>query len=170
MPASIAFWVYALELSLAALLLIYAALHDIATRTIPDTIPFVLVALGLTLRLVEGNLLPALLAATLFAVCLGFCWWRGWLGGGDVKLLAALAILLPPSHVLPAIAAIAWSGVVLALPYWALRRRLAAPSLRRPAGFLARIWRVERFRLRRGGPLPYGLAIAAGGLLELFGR
>ncbi|HVC61987.1 MAG TPA: prepilin peptidase [Acetobacteraceae bacterium] len=170
MPANIAFWVHGLALPVAALLLVYAALHDVAARTIPDTIPAALAVLGLVLRVVEGSLLPAMAAAALLGICVGFCWSRGWLGGGDVKLLAALAMVLPPARVLPAITAIGWFGALLAVPFWVLRRRLGAPSSCRPAGLLARIWRAERFRLRRGGPLPYGLAIAAGGLLELFGR
>lgn len=126
--------------------------------------------LGLALRLSEGGLVPALCVAALLGTGLGFCCVRGWIGGGDVKLLAALALVLPPGRMLPAIVATAWSGVALALPYCVLRRRLAAPSPMRPRGLLPRIWRAEQFRLRRGGPLPYGLAIAAGGLLELFGR
>lgn len=170
MPASLAAWIDGLALPLAAFLLIYAALHDIAARTIPDTIPATLAVLGLALHLLAGDLLPALLAATLLAIGLGFCWSRGWLGGGDLKLLLALALLLPAGHVLPAIMATAWCGAILALPYWILRRRIAAPSPHRPHRRLARIWRVERFRLRRGGPLPYGVAIAAAGLLELFSR
>jgi len=159
-----------LGLSAAALLLIYAAAHDVAVRTIPDVIPASVGALGLAARLAGHDLPAALLAAAVLGAGCGACWWRGWLGGGDVKLLAALALLLPPHRVLPGIVAVAWCGVALALPYIALRRRLAAPPLHRPPGLLARIWRAERFRLRRGGPLPYGLAIAAGGLLELFQR
>ena len=157
-----------LELFFASLLLIYAAMHDVAVRTIPDMVPAVLAALGLVSRGVESTLRPSLLAAALLAASCSYCWWRGWLGGGDVKLLAALALLLPPHRVLAAIVAIGWCGVAVALPYVALRRRLTPPAAHRPAGLLARVWRAERFRLRRGGPLPYGVAIAVGGLLELF--
>jgi prepilin peptidase CpaA len=170
MSVFLASWLPALALPAAALLLMYAALHDIAARTIPNGIPVALVTLGVALRLHAGSLPQALLAAALLTTAAGLCWLRGWLGGGDLKLLAALALLLPPAHVLPGIMAVAWCGTALALPYLALRRRLPAPSPHRPAGLPARIWRVERFRLRRGGPLPYGVAIAAGGLLELLGR
>ena len=170
MPASIASWPDGLALALAPLLLIYAALHDVAVRTIPDTVPAALAVLGLGVHLADHMLPAALLAATLLGIPLLLCWLRRWLGGGDVKLLVALALLLRPDHVVPAIVTVAGSGVLLALPYCALRHRIAAPPARRPAAFLARIWRAERFRLRRGGPLPYGLAIAAGGLLELIRR
>jgi len=36
-----------------------------------------------------------------------------------------------------------------------------------PLSLLARVWRAERWRIRRGGPLPYAVAIAAGGVLTL---
>jgi prepilin peptidase CpaA len=165
MSVSLASWLPALALPAAALLLTYAALHDIAARTIPDGIPVALATLGVALRLHDGSLPQALLAAALLTAPAGLCWLRGWLGGRDLKLPLALALLLPPSHLLPGIVAVAWCGTALALPYLALRRRLPAPFPHRPVGLPARVWRAERFRLRRGGPLPYGVAIAVGGLL-----
>lgn len=155
--------------SLAGVLLVYAAAHDVAARTIPDAVPVALAAFGLAARLAAGNLLPATGAMALLGAACGYCWWRGWLGGGDLKLLIALALLLPPHRLLAAVVTTGWSGAVVALPYCLLRRHLAPPAPRRPARLLPRIWRAERFRLRRGGPLPYGVAIAAGGLLGLFG-
>ncbi|HTW71080.1 MAG TPA: prepilin peptidase [Acetobacteraceae bacterium] len=170
MPGHLAFWIHWLGPPLAALLLVYAAAHDLAVRTIPNTIPAGLAIAGLAMRSADGSLPLSLLATALLGTGCGVCWWRGWLGGGDVKLLAALTLMLPPQRVLPAVIAVAWCGVALALPYAALRRRIAVRPLHRPLGLLARICRAERFRLRRGGPLPYGLAIAAGGLLELLAR
>lgn len=170
MSLAFASWLPTVALPTAALLLTYAALHDIAARTIPNGIPAALATLGVAMRLHDGNLPPALVAAVLLTGVAGLCWLRHWLGGGDLKLLIALALLLPPAHVLPAIVTVAWCGTALALPYLALRRRLPAPSPHRPTGLPARVWRVERFRLRRGGPLPYAVAIAAGGLLELLSR
>ena len=168
MPGHLASWIHWLGLAVAAPLLVYAAAHDVAARTIPDSIPASLAILGLAARVADGSAPSAFLAAAMLGAACGVCWWRGWLGGGDVKLLTALALLLPPDRVVPAVVAIAWCGVLLALPYLALRHRLRRPQAARPAGMLMRIRRAERFRLRRGGPLPYGLAIAAGGLLELF--
>jgi prepilin peptidase CpaA len=58
--------------------------------------------------------------------------------------------------------ATAIAGGVLALLQLGLRGRLAAPSRPRPAGLLRRVLRCEAWRIRRGAPLPYGVAIAAG--------
>jgi prepilin peptidase CpaA len=68
-----------------------------------------------------------------------------------------------------AIAAIGLTGGVLALPYLMCRRRIAPPAPVRPSLLAARAWRAERFRLRRGGPVPYGVAIAVGTAFGLFG-
>ena len=53
------------------------------------------------------------------------------------------------------------------IPAMAPRRPTDRPPvdrpINRPAGLLSRAWRLERRRLSRGGPLPYAVAIAAGG-------
>jgi hypothetical protein len=64
-----------------------ASLNDIAVRTIPNLAPFGLVVIGVASRLAHGA--TAALASAVFSVsCAGG---SGWLGGGDVKLLAACA-------------------------------------------------------------------------------
>jgi prepilin peptidase CpaA len=85
--------------ALGAVLLIAGALHDVAARTIPNWVSLGLFVLGVVLRLLDSTLLAGLsLGLVVFAVAV-FCWRRGWLGGGDVKLLAAAAIFVPPAHV-----------------------------------------------------------------------
>lgn len=79
-----------------------------------------------------------------------------------MKLLGAATLAVPPGHVLQFLAAISSAGGLLALFYLAGRSFLNAPATPLPAGFLARIVRVERRRISRGGPLPYACAIAAG--------
>jgi prepilin peptidase CpaA len=44
---------------------------------------------------------------------------------------------------------------------------LPRPLPGRPPSLAARIIRVERWRLRRGGPLPYAVAIASGAFFVL---
>jgi hypothetical protein len=46
---------------------------------------------------------------------------------------------------------------------------VARPRAGRPAGLLRRVWRTERYRMHRRGPLPYASAIAAAALLTLVG-
>jgi prepilin peptidase CpaA len=153
---------------LAAALLILAAGCDILTRLIPNAIPAALALLGLALRLLDGSWPWALLAGVIvFGLCL-LCWLRGWMGGGDVKLLGACALLVPPLSVFPMITAVGMAGGVLAFLYLAARRVVPRPvplmAGLRPHGFLGRALRAERWRLSRGVALPYAVAIAIGSL------
>ena len=103
-------------------------------------------------------------AAIVFAIT--FIFWRlGWMGGGDVKLLTAAAIFVAPLTVPMLVAATSLAGGVLALVFVVGRRIVARPVGGRPPRMAPRILRGERWRLHRGGPLPYAAAIAAGGLI-----
>jgi prepilin peptidase CpaA len=150
-----------------------AALHDLIARTIPNWIAAVLASIAVlplpgTLGIWNGLPAAALAFAGMFGGAMLF-WRLGWLGGGDVKLLGAIGLLVPPGRIGATVTAIALAGGVLALPYLACRGRIARARAVRPAGILARAWRAERFRLRRGGPVPYAVAIALGTALGLLG-
>ena len=150
-----------------AALLVMASLHDLVARTIPNWLVGALAVLGIVLRALTGSLLGGVVAGLVVFVLAAICWRRGWMGGGDVKLLAAAAIAVPPSLVLSFITAVALCGGVLALLYLVAGRMVAPPPASRPRSLLARALRVEQWRIRRGGPLPYACAIAAGGLFIL---
>jgi len=149
-----------------------AAAHDVLARTVPNWMPMTLAALGIIQSALAERLIVSLLVGATVIVLSGLCWKRGWLGGGDVKLLGAAAIAVPPVAVPPFVAAVALAGGVLGLVYLACGRLIPAATPRRPTdrpigrsvGLLSRAWRLERRRLSRGGPLPYAVAIAAGGL------
>lgn len=155
-----------------AIVLIWAALHDIAARTAPDWASVLLLAFGLILRAIDETLvIGAASAFAVFAVA-AFFWRRGWLGGGDVKLMGATAMMLPPHMILSFITAMSIFGSALAV-FYLIAGRIARSGERvkkvtprniprRPGGLLARVARVELWRMRRGGPLPYACAIAAG--------
>ena len=86
------------------------------------------------------------------------------LGGGDVKLLTALAIGLSPFGVVKLFAVTALAGGVVALSHLAMRR-LPRPRLTSArSASLRRIYAVERWRILRRAPLPYAVAIASGGI------
>jgi prepilin peptidase CpaA len=145
--------------------LAWAAWSDLATRTIPDRASLALLAAGLAQRLtlgLEAAALSCLVALALLALLVA-AHARGLLGGGDVKLMAAAAAGFPPPGILRFLTAMAIAGGCLALLHLALRRR-AAPPRRAPSprGPLARVAAAESWRIRRRGPLPYGVAIACG--------
>ncbi|WP_419898753.1 prepilin peptidase [Roseomonas sp. USHLN139] len=155
---------------MALLLLLLVALHDLALRTIPDSASLGLLGIGLALRLGEGQAGQALALAALVALPALLLWRMGLIGGGDAKLLPAIIPLAAPDALPGLLLAIALAGGVLALPYWLARRRLALPAAlpgRSRTSLTDRLWRAECRRLRRGGPLPYAVAIAAGALLPL---
>ena len=148
-------------------MLLVAALHDILARTVPNQLAIAIAAAGLVSQVGlefagTGHLGWSLLAALIVFVLAALLWRRGLMGGGDVKLLAAAALLMPPLLVPSMLAAVSLAGGLLAFVYLSARHRLPRSAPGRPVRFLARALRVERWRLRRGGPLPYAVAIAGG--------
>ncbi len=142
-----------LALSGAAIgLFLWAAVSDVARRRIPNRLVALLALVGLArlgLGIVEGaGLLRAAsdLALGLAAFGSGALLFRfGLFGGGDVKLLAAGTLWMGAGSVLPFLAGTALAGGALAL------------------GFL--LWLGVAGRGRARPSLPYGVAIAAGGVL-----
>jgi prepilin peptidase CpaA len=112
----------------------------------------------------------ALIAATILLLLLIVIYQRGWIGGGDVKLLVALAIGLPLMGVIQLLTITALAGGVLALVHL-MMRLLPYPKLA-PAGssLVRRVYAVERWRNLRHAPLPYGVAIACGGIWTAFSQ
>jgi len=156
-------------LLLAAAALLFAALHDIGFRTIPDWVSAALAADGGLLRLLDHRLPTGLGCGFVVFALAAACWWRGWMGGGDVKLLGATAILVPPNLVPGYIAAVAFAGGGLAMLYLVLERIIPSLRLHHPASLLRRILIVECRRIRRRTSLPYATAISAAALLMLVG-
>jgi prepilin peptidase CpaA len=151
-------------LLLTAAILAYAAWSDLATRTIPDQLSIALLVLGLATRLIEGPgaALTSLAAATLVTIGFLFLHARGMIGGGDVKLIAALAVGTAPSALPDLIVAIALAGGILGVLYLGLARVMPRPALRPQAALPVRVAVVEANRIARRGPLPYAVAIALG--------
>ncbi len=154
-------------LGAAAAMLVIAALHDLAVRTVPNRLIAGLTGCALLLATLQGRLLVSgAVASLLFLVTLGL-WVHGYLGGGDAKLLPACALLVAPGNVPVLLLGMALAGGGLCLPYLFGRRLVRAPAPGRPASLPARLLRCERWRLCRRGPLPYAVAIAAGTLYAL---
>jgi prepilin peptidase CpaA len=141
------------ELLLLALatILVVAAVIDLRTFTISNRLslavalgaPLYWLSVGLTawpgmaIQLAAGGIIFALLAGAFYA---------GMMGGGDVKLAAALALWFPPAGTIKFLVVMSIAGGVLTL------------------GIL--VW--HRAKRNVGSPkIPYGVAIAAGALFVL---
>ena len=153
--------------SISAAILLGAVLHDVAFRTVPNWMPAALLALGIGIRTLDGGLAAGLLACVLILLGAGFCWHRGWMGGGDVKLLAACGVLVRPGLSGVMLLDMALAGGALALLYLALGRVLTASRVACPPGRLRGILWEERHRIHSRSPMPYASAIAVGALLVL---
>jgi len=169
----------------SAVVLLTASLNDVALRTMPNWSSLALAPIGIALRLLDTSLCYGLAAACAVFFVTYVCWRRRWIGGGDVKLLTACALLVPPGDVLSLVLLTTLCGGILAVFYLSLAillrlrpliaGRPAAPrSMARDrhvglSGFLFRLWRVECRRILRRAPLPYGCAITGAALILMLG-
>ena len=162
-------WIVAVTSFLEILLLLYVATIDVATRLIRNEICLALALLGIADQLANPTqIVQSLIAATILLLLLLVIYQRGQIGGGDVKLLVALAIGLPLTGVIQLLTITALAGGVLALVH--LMMRLLPYPMLAPAGssFVRRVYAIERWRNLRHAPLPYGVAIACGGIWTVF--
>jgi prepilin peptidase CpaA len=141
-------------LAVLAALLLAAAWCDLRSRNIPNGLNLVIALLAIPFWWTSGlavwpdmalQIGVALFVFALFAVAFAF----GAMGGGDVKMIGALALWLP------------WQAVVMLLVIMSLA-----------GGALTAAMVVRRRLARRDEPIevPYGVAIAFGGLWLLSER
>jgi Flp pilus assembly protein protease CpaA len=164
-------WIVPIASILEVLLLLYVATIDVAARLIPNQICLALALLGIAAQLASPmQLAESLIAAAILFLLLLVVYQRGWMGGGDVKLLVAVAVGLPLTGVVQLLAATALAGGGLALVH-VMMRLLPSPKVA-PAGssLLRRVYAVERWRHLRHAPLPYGVAIACGGIWTILSK
>ncbi|MBR1210286.1 A24 family peptidase [Bradyrhizobium sp. JYMT SZCCT0180] len=164
-------WIAPTASLLEIILLLYVATIDIATRLIRNEICLALALLGIASQFASPmQLAQSLIVATILFLLLLVIYQRRMIGGGDVKLLVALSIGLPLVGVVQLLIVTALAGGVLALVHL-IMRVLPQPRLA-PAGssFVRRVYAVERWRHLRHAPLPYGVAIACGGIVTAFSK
>ena len=141
-------------LGLLAGLLLFAAIVDVRTFTISNRLNLAVAALAPLYWLSVGlspwpGVAIQLGAAVVVFLIFAAAFYAGMMGGGDVKLAAALALWFPPAATLRFLVAMSLAGgaLTLALLVW------------------------HRARHRPGRPeIPYGVAIAFGGLAILTQR
>ncbi len=154
---------WALVVPLAA-----AAWQDVLRREVADWTWVSLAAVGLLLRLTAGprGLVFSVGAAAVVFACLLVVYARHGIGGGDVKLIAAMALGLAPFATLRFVVATAIAGGALGLLYLAIRQSRSTEPAPAGSSLAARLWAIERWRARRRG-IPYAVAIALGAVWTL---
>ena len=140
--------------------MVYSAIADLVTMTLSNKIVVFLVAGFLLLAPLTGMDWTALAlhgAAGGMVLAAGFLLFAlGWIGGGDAKLAAAIALWVGPDHILAFIAMASVLGGVMTLAILTFRRAVLPESVLRHA------W-VQRLHHDDAG-IPYGVALAAGAL------
>ncbi len=151
-----------------ALLLCVAALGDIRSYRIPNKLNMVIAALAIPywmLNISSQNLTvwptlwPQLILIAVAFTILLILMLLNMLGGGDAKLLLALAFWLQPIQYLDMIMLTALAGGGLCLIMLAFRRRHPSTAGTGMSG--------EAVELKRKQRIPYGVAIAAGSLVPV---
>ena len=154
-------------------LLIVAAFTDTAYSKVYNWLTLPAIGLGLALHGVGGGLVGGFsLADSLLGFAVGgavfvIFFALGWVGPGDVKLMAAIGALRGQVFVIYAIFLSACVGAVMALGWFIWQGRFWEGL----KGSLLLIVSPKRFRQRHPGPkttIPYGLAISVGGMWAWF--
>ena len=141
-----------------AALLVAAAAEDAVRLKISNVLCLSVLAAAIAAMAISGFEISLWKNALVFAALLAggtFLFGRGLFGGGDVKLLAALGLWCNLDAAIAMLSGVFISGGVLALVILAVRTFA-------PAAAAAHI-----VILKPRGGIPYGVAIAAGGLLSL---
>ena len=139
----------------------FAAAMDLLTMKIPNRISALMVLAFFPLALLAGLGAWDILyhvAAGLAVLLLGVLLFiPGWFGGGDAKLMAAIALWIGPDNLFPYIFWVAMAGGMIATVFSSVR------SVPLPRMFLGEAWALRLHR--RDAGIPYGIALAAGALL-----
>ena len=142
-------------------LMIYAASSDLLTMRISNIIVLLLVVgffvMALIVQMTVEQMLWSLGCAAIVLVVAFAFFAFGWIGGGDAKFAAATTLWLGFELILPYIVYSGLLGGALTLAILTFRN---APL---PA-FLQRVPWIDRLHDKKQG-VPYGIALAAGGLL-----
>jgi prepilin peptidase CpaA len=153
-------WILAdrFAISAFAAILIMAAIWDAKTFRIPNRFSlFVLLAYPLHALLNPGAVPFALLTAAVMLAIGVALFARGWMGGGDVKLLTVCALWAGSDHIATFVLITGLVGAAMSL--------VMMSSYRFPLALaLQRVGCARASEVLIGRAVPYGVAIAAGGV------
>lgn len=137
------------------------AFGDIRTRRIPNEMIVAILVLAAFRIAIDGDpragLFTLAASAALF-VSTFLLFWRGLLGGGDVKLIGATALLVGYHNLFEFLFVMSVSGALMAVAVLA-RDRLGRRQATAPA--------AEDQEISARLTVPYGVAIAAAGIVSL---
>ena len=136
-------------------LLVWAAVVDLRTRTIPDWVSIAVVAMAPLFWLAESvafypDAVERICAAILIFVIFFGMFWLGGMGGGDVKLGTAIGLWFAPLATLKFFVITSLAGGFVSVGAWIYHHKIR--------------------RLEGKTEVPYGVAIAFGGLWLLAQR
>jgi len=148
-------------------LLAWAALSDLLTLRIPNRVPLSLLALYPPYLALSPDPMVGLsalgIAALVFAIGF-FCFTRGWMGGGDVKLMAVGALWAGPALIPEFLIVTSLLGGVQALASLLRLRALLTSWLGVTFAYAPALVAGTDTTATHKRRLPYGVAIAGGGL------
>lgn len=149
--------VSSMPLYLLLAVVIAAAIQDVARLRISNRFPLIVIALYIANGAITGNwhLFDSTVLFLIVLAAGAVLFHYGILGGGDVKLLCALALWCSFGTVGWLLLSIAMFGGLVALLFM-FARRLLPSALTKRLGWSSLI---------RRGPIPYGVAIASGVIL-----
>jgi prepilin peptidase CpaA len=150
----------AIRLLLFPALMAFAASSDLLTMTISNKLSLALAGSFLLLAVISG-VSPVMIAlhlcAALVVLAIGFgCFAMGWIGGGDAKLAAAIALWFGFDFLLEYLIWASLFGGVLTVLLIQFRIFPLPPLLARQP-WIARLH-------EKGGGVPYGVALATAAL------
>lgn len=140
--------------------MIFAAINDLTTLTIPNRLSLLLVG-GFLVAAVLIGMAPAQiglhLATGLGVLMIGFCLFSfGYVGGGDAKLLAAASLWIGHAQLIEYIGLTGILGGVLALMFLLYRQIIPPPFV------MKQEWAMRLHQKNTG--IPYGIAITIAAL------
>jgi prepilin peptidase CpaA len=163
---------HAISWTVGLFLLGICAWTDVKDRLIPNELVMAIAAIGLAQGLISapGSVWRSLLAALVVFCALGIFSHYKIIGGGDLKLITAASLLVPPEQIGLLLVEIALAGGMLSCIYlaahYALKRshdpQTAAAEVESPPGGVALIIKRERERIAARAPLPYAVAVLSG--------
>ena len=144
-------------------LFVAAAYGDIKSLRIPNPLAVAVALLGVFRLIVIGDLSAALYTVgtgVIVLVATVILFWRGLLGGGDVKLLSATVLLVGYRDLFSFLFVMSICGVLVSLAVLFIHRNL-------PLWLGPRLAVLVPLAPRAQPAVPYGIAIASGGIVTL---